>query len=64
MKKYFSILIVLFSTFSVNVFSQINSYPFDVNISGNGTQSIIFIPGFASLGDVWNETKCKNKFHY
>jgi pimeloyl-ACP methyl ester carboxylesterase len=39
------------------VFAQNKSYPFDIKISGKGKQSIIFIPGFASSGEVWNETK-------
>lgn len=39
------------------VFAQSKSFPFDVKISGKGKQSIIFIPGFASSGEVWNETK-------
>lgn len=30
--------------------------PFEVKISGQGKQSIIFIPGFACSGNVWNET--------
>lgn len=31
-------------------------YPFSVVKSGSGDQNIIFIPGFASSGAVWNET--------
>lgn len=33
------------------------NYPFEVKITGSGKSAIIFIPGFASSGDVWNETK-------
>ncbi|MEO5642145.1 MAG: alpha/beta hydrolase [Bacteroidia bacterium] len=33
------------------------TYPFEVKITGSGKSSIIFIPGFASSGDVWNETR-------
>lgn len=58
MKKInFSILTFVFTLLSTIVFAQTKSYPFDVKISGKGKQSIIFIPGFASSGEVWNETK-------
>jgi len=58
MKKR-SILVIasLFTTFLVNVFAQTNTYPFDIQKSGQGKQTIIFIPGFASSGVVWDETK-------
>jgi pimeloyl-ACP methyl ester carboxylesterase len=39
------------------VFGQkYSDYPFKVEKSGVGNQSIIFIPGFASSGEVWDET--------
>lgn len=58
MKKYTIIIIVfLFSALCLNVFAQTKSYPFEVLKTGKGKQSIIFIPGFASSGEVWNETK-------
>jgi pimeloyl-ACP methyl ester carboxylesterase len=58
MKKYFILVIaLLFSTVCLNVFAQTKSYPFEVIKSGKGKQSIVFIPGFASSGEVWNETK-------
>lgn len=58
MKKYIILIIAfLFSALCLNVFAQTKSYPFEVLKSGKGKQSIIFIPGFASSGDVWNETK-------
>jgi pimeloyl-ACP methyl ester carboxylesterase len=53
------ILVFLFTALCVNVFGQNKSYPFDVKISGQGKQSIIFIPGFACSGEVWNDTKSK-----
>jgi pimeloyl-ACP methyl ester carboxylesterase len=34
-----------------------NNYPFDVKTSGKGNPTIIFIPGFACSGQVWDETK-------
>lgn len=57
MKKNILITALLFSILSLNVFAQTKSYPFEVVKSGHGKQSIVFIPGFASSGDVWNETK-------
>jgi pimeloyl-ACP methyl ester carboxylesterase len=58
MKKIkFLILPFVFTFISSMVFAQNKSYPFDVKISGKGKQSILFIPGFASSGEVWNETK-------
>lgn len=58
MKKYTIVIIAfLFSVLCLNVFAQTKSYPFEVVKTGTGKQSIIFIPGFASSGEVWNETK-------
>jgi pimeloyl-ACP methyl ester carboxylesterase len=58
MKKYiFLIIALLFSALCLNVFGQTKSYPFEIAKTGKGKQSIIFLPGFASSGDVWNETK-------
>lgn len=57
MKKYILIITLLFSVLCLNVFAQTKSYPFEVIKTGKGKQSIIFIPGFASSGEVWNETK-------
>lgn len=58
MKKYiFVVTTLLFSALYLNVFGQTKSYPFEVIKTGKGKQAIIFLPGFASSGDVWNETK-------
>ena len=58
MKKYiFIVTALLFSALYLNVFGQTKSYPFEVIKTGKGKQAIIFLPGFASSGDVWNETK-------
>jgi pimeloyl-ACP methyl ester carboxylesterase len=57
MKKYILIIALLFSALCFNVFGQTKSYPFDVIKTGKGKQAIIFLPGFASSGDVWNDTK-------
>lgn len=40
---------------SINLFAQ-TIYPFQVEKSGKGEQTIILIPGFASSGDVWDST--------
>lgn len=56
-KIKFLIIIFLFATLCVNIFGQTKPYPFEIKITGQGKQSIIFIPGFASSGEVWNETK-------
>lgn len=47
-----------------NVFGQIKTPSFDVKISGKGNQSIIFIPGFACAGDVWNDTRLPFEKNY
>ena len=51
-------LVLFFATYSIACFAE-KKYPFEVNISGKGKQAIIFIPGFASSGEVWNETSAK-----
>lgn len=38
-------------------FGETKNYPFVVQKIGKGKQNIIFIPGFASSGDVWKETR-------
>ncbi|WP_394776942.1 alpha/beta fold hydrolase [Flavobacterium sp.] len=48
---------VVVSSLFLKAFAQTKSYPFDVVKTGKGKQAILFIPGFASSGDVWNETK-------
>lgn len=52
MKK--AILTTVILLFSFLTFSQ--EYPFSISKTGTGKQTLIFIPGFASSGDVWNET--------
>ncbi len=50
-------ILVVFTTLTLHAFGQNNDYPFEVIITGKGNQSIIFIPGFACSGKVWDETK-------
>ncbi|MBP4138112.1 alpha/beta fold hydrolase [Flavobacterium geliluteum] len=57
MKKYILIAALMFSVLCMNVTAQTKSYPFEVLKTGKGKQAILFIPGFASSADVWNETK-------
>ena len=65
MKKInFLIAIFAFTFLSTIVSAQNKSYPFEVKISGKGQQSIIFIPGFASSGEVWDETKSNYETDY
>ncbi len=56
-KSKFLSIIFLSMSFVANSFAQSKTYPFEVKITGHGKQSIIFIPGFASSGEVWNDTK-------
>jgi len=53
----FLVLPFVITLLSATVFAQSTSYPFAVKVSGQGKQALLFIPGFASSGDVWNETK-------
>lgn len=50
---------MLFFLAVCNIFGQQKAYPFEVKKTGKGDQALIFIPGFASSGDVWNETTAK-----
>ena len=60
MKKLtFLLIILLFLAAACNIFGQTTSYPFEVKKTGKGNRSLIFIPGFASSGEVWNETTAK-----
>lgn len=52
-----SVIILILSILSITVFGQTKSYSFEVQKTGQGKQTIIFIPGFACSGEVWNETK-------
>ena len=59
-------IVLLFSTILVvNVFGQTKTYPFEVQRTGQGNQSVIFIPGFGCSGEVWEETtsRIENNFN-
>ncbi|MBS1683578.1 MAG: alpha/beta hydrolase [Bacteroidetes bacterium] len=56
-KKYFILFILLaFGALCVNVFGQ-SAEPFEVKVTGHGDKAIILIPGFASSGAVWDDTR-------
>lgn len=60
MKKFtFLLIIMLFFAAVCNIFGQEKTYPFEVKKTGKGKQSLLFIPGLASSGEVWNETTAK-----
>jgi pimeloyl-ACP methyl ester carboxylesterase len=54
-----AIALLLFMVLCVNTFGQTKTNAFEVTKSGQGSKSIIFIPGFSCSGEVWNETKSK-----
>ena len=54
----------LFISFCVNTFGQAKTNAFEVTKSGQGSTSIIFIPGFSCSGEVWDETKTKFEKDY
>jgi len=65
MKKYIILVIaLLFSALCLNVFAQTKQYPFEVTKTGKGKKAIVFIPGFASSGEVWKETKANFEKDY
>jgi pimeloyl-ACP methyl ester carboxylesterase len=56
-KLKIAIVIFLFTALCINTFGQFKEYSFELIKSGQGKKSIIFIPGFACSGEVWNDTK-------
>src|SRR5690606_20183555 len=58
-------IVLLFSTILVvNVFGQTKTYPFEVQRTGQGNQSVIFIPGFGCTGEVWEETTSRTENNF
>lgn len=49
------VVLLCFISYQMTCTAQ-HQYPFEVKITGQGKQSIILIPGFASSGEVWEET--------
>ena len=64
MKTFVYFLFLIAATFFIVPANAANTYPFEVKITGSGSSSIIFIPGFASSGDVWKETKAGYEKNY
>jgi pimeloyl-ACP methyl ester carboxylesterase len=58
------IVLLFFITLGAKTFGQTKTNYFEVIKSGQGSKSIIFIPGFACSGEVWNETKSKFEKDY
>jgi len=57
MKKFISFtIVIIFFALTINAYGQENNFPFEVKKTGEGKQSLIFIPGFSCSGEVWNET--------
>lgn len=55
---------MLLIAFCSGVLGQVKNMPFKVSVSGKGKKAIVFIPGFACSGDVWNETKVQYERKY
>lgn len=65
MKQIITIVLILGAVIlSGDAFAQKNNYPFEVKKTGSGDRSIIFIPGFASSGNVWKETRAQYEKTY
>ena len=57
MKKLFVLFIILVpGALCLNVSSQHQPGPFEVKVTGKGKKAILFIPGLACSGEVWEET--------
>ncbi|MBS1643622.1 MAG: alpha/beta hydrolase [Bacteroidetes bacterium] len=59
MKRCRNLLLLFIATIcGLTVSAQdARQYPFEVQVSGKGGPAILFIPGFASSGAVWDDTK-------
>ncbi|NDC41804.1 MAG: alpha/beta hydrolase, partial [Chitinophagia bacterium] len=57
-KWKFLFLMIALAALAINVFGQPTPpYPFKVQQTGSGKAAIIFLPGFACSGEVWNDTR-------
>ena len=60
MKQFIKVsLVLVFISLTSTLYGQDNKYPFEVKVSGKGSKSIIFIPGFTCGGDVWNDSRAQ-----
>ena len=50
-------LFLALCVFTLPCFSQAPAAPFEIEVSGQGNETILFIPGLGSSAEVWNETK-------
>lgn len=62
-KKY-NYFLIAFILLNQLLSAQLSTFGLKVDKSGSGDQSIVFIPGLACSGDVWNSTKKKLKKEY
>lgn len=49
-----SALVLIFTFLFLKGLAQKETYPFEIKITGKGTKSLIFIPGFGCSGQVWD----------
>lgn len=49
--------LLLFASAGACTIASATTYPFEVTVSGQGSRAVILIPGFASSGQVWDETR-------
>jgi pimeloyl-ACP methyl ester carboxylesterase len=57
-------VLFLFFALCTNTEGQTKTNAFEVTKSGQGSKSLIFIPGFSCSGEVWSETKSKYEKDY
>jgi pimeloyl-ACP methyl ester carboxylesterase len=64
MKQLTTLLAILFLYQTSSATAAEDAFPFEVAISGQGQQSILFIPGFACSGKVWEESVSRYEKNY
>ncbi len=65
MKKIsYQLIFSVFTLLVITTYAQTSNYNFIADKSGTGKQSIIFIPGFACSGKVWDSTKINYENKY
>jgi pimeloyl-ACP methyl ester carboxylesterase len=64
-EKIFAVIVAITVALLVShAHGQTKTNSFQVKITGKGKQAIIFIPGFACSGDVWNDTRTTYEKNY